>query len=86
MVVLHPAGRPQLVKQPGRPGPRGRGRIDQLEGDGPVTGEVAREIPGDRPGPAQLALEPVAIGEGRLEVSEAIRGAGGIERPRHVQS
>ena len=65
--MLEPGGDADLALEPLGAERRGELRMEHLERDRAVVPEVLREVDRGHAAAAELALEPVAVGEGGLE-------------------
>ena len=61
--MLEPSGRPDLAQETLRTEGGTEVGVEDLEGDRAVVLEVVREIDSRHPAPAELALQPVAVGQ-----------------------
>jgi hypothetical protein len=66
--MLQVGGEPDLAEKALRAEPGGELRPEQLDRDGAVVLEVAREVDGSHAAAAELPLDAVAVGEGRLQM------------------
>src|SRR6185503_17063759 len=71
--MLEPGGQANLAQEPVRTESGGELRMENLEGDGPVVPEIARQEDGGHAAAAELMLDRVAAGQGgrerRLEIA-----------------
>jgi len=76
--MLEPGGDPDLLQE--AVGPEGRDQLppEQLEGHGAVVSEIVGQPDRRHPAPAELALDPVAVGQRRRELG---RGGHAANRP-----
>ena len=65
--MLEPGGEPDLALEPLGAERGGELRVQHLERDRAVVPEVVREVDRRHAAAAELALEPIAVGEGGLE-------------------
>ena len=70
--VLDPCGRSELPEEALAVERECRVRQHQPDGDGPVVGQVLREVDGPTSVPAELTLEAVAVGQAGLEAGEGV--------------
>ena len=65
--MLQPGGQPDLALEPLGAERGGQLGVEHLERDRAVVAEVLRQVDGGHAAAPELALEPVAVGEGGLE-------------------
>jgi hypothetical protein len=75
-----------LAQEPLHPQDGTQFRLEQLEGDVPVMAEVARQVHGRHPAGADQALDPVAIRQRGLQVSERVHWPSKVLAGRRLAS